>query len=382
MQNSRRRAAETIAAQALHFINEKTGAVVPGIEPASTYVRDGNYELRDAFVYSRYDNPTAAAGEAVINALCGGADALLFNTGMSAITAVFETLRNGQHVVAPQVMYHGTADWLRRLEEIRGIGVTFFDQTEPGALESAIKPGKTAIVWIESPVNPTWDVIDIAEAARLAHNAGAILGLDATVSPPCTTDALGLGADIVFQSATKYLGGHSDLTAGALVTAAADARWQEITLARKLTGGILPAFEAWLLIRGMRTLFVRFERASANAMAIARHFENHPKIERVLYPGLKSHPGHTLASRQMTNGFSGMLSLLVKGDGAATRQVAKNAEVFMPATSLGGVESLIEHRKTVEGPHSRVPENLLRLSVGIEARDDLIGDLEQALASV
>ncbi|MEO0809458.1 MAG: PLP-dependent transferase [Pseudomonadota bacterium] len=188
MQNSRRRAAETIAAQALHFINEKTGAVVPGIEPASTYVRDGNYELRDAFVYSRYGNPTAVAGEAVINALCGGADALLFNTGMSAITAVFETLRNGQHVVAPQVMYHGTADWLRRLEEIRGIGVTFFDQTEPGALESAIQPGKTAIVWIESPVNPTWDVIDIAEAARLAHNAGAILGLDATVSPPCTTD--------------------------------------------------------------------------------------------------------------------------------------------------------------------------------------------------
>ncbi|MEO1610397.1 MAG: PLP-dependent aspartate aminotransferase family protein, partial [Pseudomonadota bacterium] len=310
------------------------------------------------------------------------ADALLFNTGMSAITAVFETLRNGQHVVAPQVMYHGTADWLRRLEEIRGIGVTFFDQTEPGALESAIQPGKTAIVWIESPVNPTWDVIDIAEAARLAHNAGAILGLDATVSPPCTTDALGLGADIVFQSATKYLGGHSDLTAGALVTAAADSRWQEITLARKLMGGILPAFEAWLLIRGMRTLFVRFERASANAMAIARHFENHPKIERVLYPGLKSHPGHMLASRQMTNGFSGMLSLLIKGDGAAARQVANDTEVFMPATSLGGVESLIEHRKTVEGPHSRVPENLLRLSVGIEARDDLIGDLEQALVSV
>ncbi|MEO0809456.1 MAG: PLP-dependent transferase [Pseudomonadota bacterium] len=195
-------------------------------------------------------------------------------------------------------------------------------------------------------------------------------------------DALGLGADIVFQSATKYLGGHSDLTAGALVTAAADSRWQEITLARKLMGGILPAFEAWLLIRGMRTLFVRFERASANAMAIARHFENHPKIERVLYPGLKSHPGHMLASRQMTNGFSGMLSLLIKGDGAAARQVANDTEVFMPATSLGGVESLIEHRKTVEGPHSRVPENLLRLSVGIEARDDLIGDLEQALVSV
>ena len=382
MKNARQHAAATIAAQALHLINEQTGAVVPGIEPASTFARNSAYELRDAFVYSRYGSPTTAAGEAVLNALCGGQGALLFNTGMSAIIAVFETLRAGQHIVAPKIMYHGAADWLRRLSETRGIGVTFFDQTEPGALQRAIEPGKTAIVWIESPVNPTWDVIDIAEAAQIAHDAGAILGLDATVTPPCTTDALALGVDIVFQSATKYLGGHSDLTAGALVTAANNERWQEIALARKLTGGILQAFEAWLLIRGMRTLFVRFERASQNALTIARHFEKHPKIERVLYPGLESHPGHRVASRQMTNGFSGMLSLMVKGDGAAARQMASQVSVFMPATSLGGVESLIEHRKTVEGPHSHVPENLVRLSVGIEAADDLIADLEQALDTI
>jgi len=382
MKNARQHAAATIAAQALHLINEQTGAVVPGIEPASTFARNSAYELRDAFVYSRYGSPTTAAGEAVLNALCGGQGALLFNTGMSAIIAVFETLRAGQHIVAPKIMYHGAADWLRRLSETRGIGVTFFDQTEPGALQRAIEPGKTAIVWIESPVNPTWDVIDIAEAAQIAHDAGAILGLDATVTPPCTTDALALGVDIVFQSATKYLGGHSDLTAGALVTAANNERWQEIALARKLTGGILQAFEAWLLIRGMRTLFVRFERASQNALTIARHFEKHPKIERVLYPGLESHPGHRIASRQMTNGFSGMLSLMVKGDGAAARQMASQVSVFMPATSLGGVESLIEHRKTVEGPHSHVPENLVRLSVGIEAADDLIADLEQALDTI
>ena len=370
---------ETIAAQALHIINEKTGAVVPGIETASTFARDPNYELRGDFGYAREANPTAAITEDVLNALCGGQGAMLFNGGMSAITTVFETLRSGQHVVAPQVMYHGAKDWLLRLSETRNVDVTFFDQTAQGALAQALQPGRTAMVWIESPVNPTWDAIDIAEAAKLAHDIGATLGVDATVAPPCTTDALGLGADVVFYSATKYLGGHSDLTAGALVTAKADERWSEMYQVRKLTGGVLGPFDAWLLLRGMRTLYVRYERASENAMAIARHFENHAKVERVLYPGLESHPGHEIARKQMTNGFSGMLSLLVNGDGAAARRVAGKVEVFMPATSLGGVESLIEHRKTVEGPNSVVPENLLRLSVGIEAAADLIADLEQAL---
>ncbi len=374
-------ALETIVAQALHAIDERTGAVVPGIETASTFARDESYAIRDKFGYARDSNPTTALTEDVINALCGGEGARLFNAGMSAITAVFETLRSGQHVVAPQVMYHGTADWLRRIAEVRGVGVTFFDQTNPGALESAIEPDRTAIVWIESPANPTWDVIDIARASRLARAAGAILCVDATVAPPCTTNAVGLGADIVFQSATKYLGGHSDLTAGVLVTAKADERWQEIGEVRKLTGGVLPPFDAWLLLRGMRTLFVRFERASQNALAIAQHFEGHSKIERVLYPGLASHPGHDIAKVQMTGGFSGMVSLLVAGDEAMAKRVASRTKVFIPATSLGGVESLIEHRKTVEGPHSIVPPNLLRLSVGIESADDLVADLEQALAT-
>lgn len=373
---------ETIAAQALHIINAETGAVVPGIETASTFARHGDYELRGEYSYARDANPTAGVTEDVLNALCGGDGAMLFNGGMSAITTAFETVRTGRHIVAPKIMYHGARVWLNRLAETRGIDVTYFDQTDPGALAKALQPGKTQVVWIESPVNPTWDVIDIAEAARLAHDAGAWLGVDATVAPPCTTNAFALGADLVFYSATKYLGGHSDLTAGALVTAKADDRWDEIYEIRKLTGGVLSPFDAWLLLRGMRTLFVRFERASENAMAIAKHFENHPKIEKVLYPGLTSHPGHAVAARQMTNGFSGMMSLLVNGDGAAARQVAANVKVFIPATSLGGVESLIEHRKTVEGPHSPVPENLLRLSVGIESAADLIADLEQALAGI
>jgi cystathionine gamma-synthase len=235
-------------------------------------------------------------------------------------------------------------------------------------------------VWIETPVNPTWDVIDIAAAAEAAHGAGAILAVDATAATPVLTRPLTLGADLAFHSATKYLNGHSDLTAGVLVTRAIDARWQEITSVRHLMGGVLGAFEAWLLLRGLRTLYLRVERASASALEIARHFEGHPKLAAVLYPGLESHPGHAVAKRQMTGGFGGMLSLLVDGDAAAARAVAARTRLFVPATSLGGVESLIEHRATIEGPHSVVPKNLLRLSIGIEDPADLIADLEQALA--
>ena len=222
-------------------------------------------------------------------------------------------------------------------------------------------------------------MIDIAATAKIAHDAGAILAVDCTVAPPVTTRALDYGADIVFHSATKYLNGHSDVVAGILVTRELDARWEEIKLVRKLTGGVLGPFEAWLLLRGMRTLFIRFERASSNAMQIARHLENHPKLERVLYPGLENHPGHAIAKRQMTHGFGGMMSLLIKGDAEAAKAVACKTRLFVPATSLGGVESLIEHRATVEGPDSLVPKNLLRLSIGIEHPDDLIADIEQAL---
>jgi len=372
----------TLAAQALHLINEATGAVVPGIEPASTFARGADYELKGGFSYARDENPTTKATEKVLAALDGGADAMAFNAGMSAVVSMFETVRTGQHIVAPRVMYHGGQDWLRRLSQTRGIGLTFFDQTQEGALEEAIHPGETAIVWIETPVNPTWDVIDIERAAKAAHEAGAILGVDSTVAPPCTTRPLELGADIVFHSATKYLGGHSDLTAGALISARTNALWDEIKQVRKLTGGILSPFDAWLLLRGMRTLFIRFERASDNAMAIARALSGHPKVAQVLYPGLESHPGHEIAKKQMRGGFGGMMSILIDGDAAVARRIATATKLFIPATSLGGVESLIEHRKSVEGPHSIVPENLLRLSVGIEDVRDLIADLEHALEAI
>lgn len=370
----------SLVAQALHYIDEATGAVVPPIQPSTTFGRDENYDLRAEFSYGRYANPTVAKVEEVLAKLDEGADALAFSSGLAAFAALFETVRTGQHMVAPQIMYHGGQDWLRMISERRGIGLTLFDQTEPGALEAAIKPGETAIVWIETPVNPTWDVIDIEAAAKAAHAAGARLGVDATVATPVSTRPLELGADIVFHSATKYLNGHSDVNAGVLVTGDAGKFWQEIFTNRKYLGSILGSFEAWLLLRGMRTLFVRFETASRNAMKIANHFKDDARIERVLYPGLESHPGHDVAARQMTGGFGGMMSILVKGDEADAKRVTGALKLFVPATSLGGVESLAEHRKTVEGPHSLVAPNLIRLSIGIEDADDLIADLEQALA--
>ena len=381
MPDNKTHSMETRVAQACHFIDEVTGGITPPLQLSTTYARDTDYQYIGDYSYSRAGNPGWSALERVCAELDGGAGALCFASGMAAVCAVLETLEAGQHVAAPRVMYHGTQDWLRHLAEKRSIGLTLFDTADPNALQQAVQPGKTAIVWIESPVNPTWELIDIAAAANIAHEAGAVLVVDATVSTPVTTRALEHGADIVFHSATKYLNGHSDVVGGILVSAADDERWQQIQWLRTYMGGILGPFEAWLLLRGMRTLFLRFEKASASALEIARHFENHPKLERVLYPGLVNHPGHEIAQRQMTNGFGGMLSLLVEGGADAARRIAGNTRLFARATSLGGVESLIEHRASVEGPHSAVPQNLLRLSIGIENCRDLIDDLEQSLGT-
>ena len=369
---------ETLLAQGGHYIDPETGGIVAPIHPATTYARDGRYELTD-FAYARNANPTSAQLEDVLAKLEGAEDALVFASGMAGITTFFETVRAGERVVAPRVMYHGAADWLRRLAERRGVEVAFFDATAAGALEAAVGGGETSVVWIEPSVNPTWDVIDVRAATGIAHAAGAVLGVDATVTPAVTLRALDLGADVVFHSGTKYLAGHSDVLAGVLATRVADERWEEVKLARTLTGGVLGAFESWLLLRGMRTLHVRYERQAGNALAIARHFERHPGVEAVLYPGLESHPGHAVAKRQMNGGFGAMLSLLVPGGAEGAKRVATRTRLFVPATSLGGVESLIEHRASVEGPHSAVPANLLRISVGIERAGDLIADLEQAL---
>lgn len=369
----------TRAAQALRHFDPRTGAITPGIELSSTFARDEDYAPRQSYIYARDGGPTVEHAEALLADLDGAAGSLVFASGMSAFVALIETLATGERVVAPRIMYHGGLAWLDRMAARRGIEVSRFDAGDPEALAAALAKGRTRLVWIETPSNPTWDVVDIAAAAQAAHDAGALLAVDCTAAPPCTLRALALGADVAFHSGTKYLGGHSDLTAGVLSFARRDALWDEVRLVRTLMGGVIAAFEAWLLIRGIRTLFLRYERASDNALAIARRFQDHPGIERVLYPGLESHPGHAVAARQMTGGFGGMLSLLVRGRFETARDVARFAQVFVPATSLGGVESLIEHRKAIEGPKSLVPDTLLRLSVGIEAAADLVADLEQAL---
>ncbi|ESR23701.1 trans-sulfuration enzyme family protein [Lutibaculum baratangense] len=382
MGSEHKRSPETIAAQGLHAVDPATGAVVPPLHPATTFARGGDYELLGAHFYSRYGSPTVDQAERAIAALEGGIEAQLFGSGLAAFTALVESVPEGAAVVAPRTMYFGGQDWLRRLDARGRIRLALFDETDDAALEAACAEARPELVCIETPANPTWSITDIAAAAETAHRHGARLAVDSTGAPPPTTRPLELGADIVFHSATKYLNGHSDVTAGVLVAREDGERWQEIRQVRMLTGALLGPFEAWLLLRGLRTLYVRFARQSETAMALATALLDHPKVERVLYPGLDSHPRHSVARRQMTGGFGGMLSILVAGGAAEGRAVAAATELFVPATSLGGVESLIEHRRSIESPQSAVADNLIRLSVGLEAVDDLLADLRQALERI
>jgi len=372
---------DTLLAQAGHYLDSSTGAIIPPLHTSTTYARDANYEpVIDGLTYSRDQNPTFRHVEDVLKQLETGWDALIFSSGLAAATSVFKSLAPGDHVVAPKVMYHGLRDWLDHFCSNWGLHLDYFDASKEGELERAIRPGRTRIVWIETPANPTWVITDIDQAAEIAHSAGAYLAMDATVSTPILTRPIEHGADIVFHSVSKYLNGHSDVIAGALVCREDNELWQSIRFQRKHGGAILGPFEAWLMLRGMRTLHLRVQRACESALKIASHFKNHPGITDVLYPGLKDFPSHKIAARQMQGGFGGVLSLLIDGDANSTRDVATRTKLFVPGTSLGGVESLIEHRATVEGPESPIPSNLLRLSIGIENTDDLIADLDQALA--
>lgn len=371
----------TMAAQALGWIDEPTKALIPPLHPATTFIRDPDNQYRAGYSYGRPTNPTFVAPERLLAKLEGGAACLTFASGMAAATAVFLALRPGDHIVAPQVMYWGLRNWLKSFAAEWGLAVDFVDAGATDALAGAVKPGRTKLVWIESPANPTWAITDIAAAADIAHRAGARLAIDSTVATPILTQPIELGADIVMHSATKYLNGHSDVVAGALITARDDELWERIAAIRINNGAILGSFEAWLLLRGMRTLHLRVERCCRTAQAIAEHFAGHRRVNAVLYPGLPSHRGHAVAAQQMIGGFGGMLSIRVAGGEGAAIATAARVTVWKRATSLGGVESLIEHRASIEGPGSPAPADLLRLSVGIEDAADLVGDLEQALAS-
>ena len=372
----------TLAAQAMGWIDDTTKAIVPPIHTATTYVRDPDNAYRSGRAYGRADNPTFDHPESLLNALEGGAGCLTFASGMAAAASVFQALKPGDHVIAPQVMYWALRQWLQGFATEWGLAVSLVDAGNPDAIAAAIIPGRTKLIWVETPANPSWVVTDLAAAAALAHAAGARLAVDSTAATPMLTRPIEHGADIVMHSATKYLNGHSDVVAGALVTAEAEDFWARVKAIRDTGGAILGPFEAWLLLRGMRTLHLRVERACTSAQAIAEHFQTHDKIAAVLYPGLSDHPSHDVAARQMTGGFGGMLSIRVTGGSVAAIAVAAAVQLWKRATSLGGVESLIEHRASIEGPDSPVPPDLLRLSVGIEDPADLIADLTQALERV
>lgn len=375
---------ETLAAQALGDV-EASGAIIPSIPVATTYLRDPDNQYRSGLSYARPDNALVRHTERVLAELERGAEALLFGSGMAAATAVFQALRPGDHVVAPTVMYWSLRNWLRGPASEWGLKVDFVDTSDLAALSAALRPGTTKLVWLETPANPLWTVTDIAAAAELAHRTGARLAVDSTAATPVLTQPLTLGADIVMHSATKYLNGHTDVMAGALVTHTKDDMWARLSGIRTYQGGLLGPFETALLLRGMRTLYLRVRQACASAHILAERLSAHPQVAAVLYPGLKSHPDHDVAARQMNGGFGGMMSIRVRGEGKAGGErhaiaTAAGVRLWKRATSLGGVESLIEHRASVEGPGTPAPADLLRLSVGIENVDDLYADLSQALA--
>ncbi len=368
----------TLAAQALGRIEPQTKAIVPPVHVSTTYLRDPDNAYRAGLVYGRPDNETVRHTESVIAALEGGKAALLFGAGMAAATAAVMALPTPGRILASQVMYWAFRDWLVREAPRFGHSVELVDTADLDAVRAAVARERPALVWIETPGNPLWSVSDIAAIAEIAHAAGARLVVDSTVATPVFTRPLGLGADIVMHSASKYLNGHSDVVAGALAVASEDEWWARIAALRTRHGMILGPFEAWLLMRGLRTLDVRVRAQSASAGLLADRLTRHPAIAQVLYPGLPEHPGHAIAAAQMT-GYGAMLSIRVRDGETAAIATAARVRLWKRATSLGGVESLIEHRASVEGPDSPCPPDLLRLSVGLEDADDLYADLDAAL---
>ncbi len=373
---------ETFAAQAGGAVDRETGAITLPIHLTTTYERDSDLTYPKGLIYGRPDNATIRQAEAVITHLEAGDRTLLFPSGMSAATTALLALDPPAHIVAPRVMYWSLRNWLATAARRYRIETTFIDATDLDALRATLRPGQTRLVWLETPANPLWHITDIEAASAIAHDAGALVAVDSTCASPVLTRPLTLGADIVMHSATKYLNGHSDVLAGSLTfapNAEAAALAERGAALRAGLGTILGPLEAAFLVRGLRTLFVRVRHQSAAALEIANAMAAKPAIIEVLYPGLPDHHGHAIAARQMTGGFGGMLSIrLAAGEPAAIRTAAA-LNVWKRATSLGGVESLVEHRASIEGAGSPCPPDLLRLSVGLEAPADLIADLNQAI---
>jgi cystathionine gamma-synthase len=378
MNKPTKRRIETETVHMGNHIDPHTGAVVPPIVMSTTFAREADGSFPSGYVYTRSDNPNRHALEETLANLEGGARALAFSSGQAATNAVFQMLKSGDHVVIANEAYFGTPKLVREIFSHLGITASYVDMSNLAAVQAAMT-AQTKIVWIETPSNPLLTISDIQAISEIAHQSGALLVADNTWASPLVQRPLAHGADIVMHSTTKYISGHTDVLGGALIFARNDEVTARAQMVQTLGGAVPSPFDCWLMMRGIRTLALRVRQQVASAQRVAEFLADHPAIERVNYPGLDSHAGHAIAARQMTNGFGGMLSFHVRGGADDAMALAARLQLFTRATSLGGIESLIEHRASIEGPTSTTPQNLLRVSIGIEHVDDLIDDLRQAI---
>ncbi len=344
---------------------------------STTYKRNNDGSYNNDLVYSRNDNPNRKIVEHSIAVLENGNHAYAFSSGMAAVNSIFQTLKTGDHIILPDDIYYAIKKLMDQVFEPWGLKYDLVDMTDLIAVENAIKPA-TSLIWIESPSNPQLKISNIAAISKIAKNKNILCVVDNTWATPVFQNPLEIGADIVMHSSTKYFGGHSDVIGGCIVLNDNNLA-EKIKNIQVLSGAVPSPFDCWLIARGIQTLHLRVTKQAENALKLAQYLENHSKIEKVNYPGLASHSQHLIAKKQLKNGFGAMLSILIKGNEKETFEISTKLKYFATATSLGGVESLVEHRKSVEGNDSPTPSNLLRISVGIEHIDDLIADWENAL---
>jgi len=371
---------ETLAVHAGRSIDRSSGDVTPPIHLSTTFERSENGDYPLGFSYSREDNPNRRMLEQCLAALEGGKEALVISSGLAVLTAVLQGLQPGDHILAPEDVYYGLRQVLRSVFAKWPLEVTYVDMTDLHAVRSAVRPA-TRLVWAETPSNPLLKISDLAGIAEIARKANAISICDGTFTTPVVQRPFQYNIDMVMHSTTKYLGGHSDVVGGMLITRFDNYLFERGRNSQRYGGAVPSPFDCWLTLRGVSTLSCRMRAHLENASAVANYLRGHSAVEKVHYPGLPDHSGHELATRQMA-GFGGMLSFQVRGAREQAMAVAANLRLFTRATSLGGPHSFVEHRASIEGPGTKTPQNLLRLSVGLENSADLIEDLDQALASV